>query len=141
MTAFPGAPAGFVRRDVAGAALYADPADLDALVRAGLDGPAAWPRSGGIAPGSGRGPVAVVETAAGRLFLKMLRRGGALARLRGERFRGHRRLLDNLTLPAAARRLGVPTPRVVALRLEAAGGACWRGYLASEHLDGARSLA
>lgn len=141
MSALPPPPPGFARRETGGAGLYAAPSELDALVAAGLDRGEGWPRAGGPGGGTGRGPVAVVETGAGTLFLKRMRRGGLLARFRGERFRGHHRLLANLVVPSAAIARGVPTPRVVALRLEPAGATRWRAFLASEHLAGARSLA
>lgn len=137
----PAPPTGFARRETEAGSLYGAASDLDALVEAGLGRPEGWPAGGVGGAGIGRGAVAVVETPAGRCFLKRMRRGGMLGPWRGDRFFRADRLLDNLVVPAAAIARGVSTPRAIALRLERSGGGSWLAWLALEHLDGGRSLA
>lgn len=112
-----------------------------AVLAAGLSHPDAWetPLSGG---GSGRGAAgSLVLPDGGEVVLKRMRRGGRLASLWRDRFPGRARLERNVRVACEAVERGAPTPRVVALLTAEGPRGLFRGWLASERVEGAADLA
>lgn len=112
-----------------------------AVLAAGLSDPGAWEfrLAGG---GSGRGAAGrLVLPDGGEVVLKRMRRGGGLGSLWRDRFPGRGRLVRNVTVAREAVERGVPTPRVVALLTEEGPPGLFRGWLASERVEGAIDLA
>lgn len=107
----------------------------------GLADPALWERQlASAGEGGGRGAVARVPVGGRPAVLKRMRRGGLLARWRGDRFSRPERLRRNAVLPDEAIRRGVPTPPVLALLVvEVPGG--YRGWLAVEEIRDALPLS
>lgn len=136
-------PDGFVARRIgSGRVLICRPERIDAAVAAGLASPEGWnslladPRAERI----GRGAIARVDLTGGSpIVLKKMRRGGMFASLRGDRFRGDRRLLRNLTVPLNAIRRGVSTPRPVVLLLQRHAGS-YEAWLGVEEIPGTSNL-
>jgi 3-deoxy-D-manno-octulosonic acid kinase len=112
-----------------------------AVLAAGLLQPSAW--EGRLSSGgSGRGRAGRLVLEDGEVvWLKRLRRGGTLASLWRERFLGRGRLLRNVTVALEAVARGVPTPRPVALLTEEGPPGLFRGWLATELVEGASDLA
>jgi hypothetical protein len=136
------APPGFTVVARGPRTLVADGRQIDALREAGLHDPdrwEAWLAEGGKA--GGRGQTAAMELPSGLpVLLKKLRRGGLTQRLWNERFRGWRRILDNVSLPLEARRRGVATVAPVALLLLEGPPGWFRAWLAVERIVRARDL-
>lgn len=136
-------PAGWIERRGETARLWVRVDLEEPAVAAGLDRPAGWERAiarHDAGSASGRGPSGVVRLGAMGARLKQLRRGGLAGPLWRERFIGRRRLHDNVHLPLEARRAGVPTPEPLALLVAHGPRGLWRGWLATEELEGAREL-
>ena len=131
---------GFARRETAEGELWLAHGFEQAAEELGLDSQSGWERHLAAGVRAGRGNVAFVDTSAGRLVLKQLRRGGVAGPLWGERFPSRRRLLENLTLPSLARERGVRTPAASCLLLIASGPGLWRGWLAIEAVTGGESF-
>jgi 3-deoxy-D-manno-octulosonic acid kinase len=93
-----------------------------------------------IARRAGRAALRRVDASAGLLLAREYRKGGLLRALRGRRFRGRWRPLDELGLCRRLLALGVPVVEVVGavLRLSAGG---WRGFLLSREVEGGEDLA
>jgi 3-deoxy-D-manno-octulosonic acid kinase len=91
---------------------------------------------------TGRGAAYAVETGAGTWVVRHYRRGGAVARLLGDRYArlGEARPLRELTASAAARSRGVPTPEVLAAVIYPAG-AFYRADLATAYVPDSADLA
>jgi 3-deoxy-D-manno-octulosonic acid kinase len=90
----------------------------------------------------GRGAAWRVRSEAGEWVVRHFRRGGAVARMLGDRyFRGREpRPLFELRASEAARARGVPTPRVVAAAWRVRG-AFYRADLATEYVPDSADLA
>ncbi len=91
--------------------------------------------------GAGRGGVARVRAPGGGFVLKKYRRGGALAPLLPDLFAGRGRMIADLLAGARARARGVPCAAPGALFLRRRAGLLWEGYLLSEEVEGAVTLA
>jgi 3-deoxy-D-manno-octulosonic acid kinase len=138
-------PAGFEAHRRATGLLVAATRHSAALLAAGLDDPRRWEPylDAESRERPGRGATARLELADGLpLRLKQMRRGGLAAGLwRGVDFRGTRRLVDNLRVPAEASRRGIATPSPMALLIVPGGQGLNRGWLAVEEVVGAVDLA
>lgn len=134
--------AAFARRDRGGATLWVRSDLAGAAVDAGLDRVEGWESRLDRAAG-GRGPTGLLRIAApGPVArLKRLRRGGLAGPIWRDRFPGVSRILANLEAPAEARRRGVPTPEPLALFAVPGPPGLWRGWLATEEIDGAVPIA
>jgi 3-deoxy-D-manno-octulosonic acid kinase len=91
---------------------------------------------------TGRGAAWAVETPDGAWVVRHYRRGGAVARLLGDRYlrAGEPRPLRELRASTAARARGVATPEVVAAVVYAAGP-FYRGDLATRYVPDSADLA
>lgn len=130
-------------------------ADAEALIQAGLldperlllerdaeDTEPAEPLHDPGRRGGGRGQMARLLSQRRRpLLLKKYRRGGLAARILPDLFTGTRRMLDDLEASEHARAHGVASPAIVALVLVRRAGLVWSGYLVSEEVPGALTLA
>jgi 3-deoxy-D-manno-octulosonic acid kinase len=88
---------------------------------------------------TGRAPLSRIESAMGPLFVREYRKGGLLRGVRGRRFRGRLRPLDELVLSRRLLAVRVPVLDCVgAVVLRAATG--WRGFLLSKEVRGAVDL-
>jgi len=128
---------GFSRQKIPQGELWLAEGFEPAAIELGLDHRSGWERHIAAGVHAGRGKVAFVETDAGSVMLKQLRRGGVAGPIWRERFPSRRRLMANLTLPALARERGIATPPAVALLLIASGPSLWRGWLAVRTVPGA----
>lgn len=91
------------------------------------------------APAAGRAPLFRLDSSLGPLFVREYRKGGVLRAVRGRRFRGRLRPLDELVLSRRLVAVRVPVLDVVgAVVLRAATG--WRGFLVSREVRGAVDL-
>lgn len=137
-------PDGFTARATGPGLVLVCRADrIDAALAAGLGRVATWrqrvasPRSAGAGRGlAGRASLGVGPA----LHLKKLRRGGLLAALRSDRFRGTRRIVANLVVAQEARSRGVATAAPVAALIHARGLGFHEGWLAFEEIADAASL-
>lgn len=88
---------------------------------------------------TGRAPLGKVDGPDGPLFVREYRKGGVLRGVRGRRFRGRLRPLDELVLTRRLRAARVPVLDAVgAVVLRGATG--WRGFLLSREVRGAVDL-
>ncbi len=110
------------------------------MVAAGLLDPARWEAGLGEG-GPGRGRAGLLTLPGGAVWGKRMRRGGAVGRLWRDRFAGRDRLVQNVTVAAEAVARGVSTAAPVALLTEEGPPGLFRGWLATEWLEGARDLA
>jgi len=91
------------------------------------------------APATGRARLSRLESALGPLYVREFRKGGVLRGVRGRRFRGRMRPLDELVLSRRLLAARVPVLDVVgAVVLRATTG--WRGFLLSREVRGAVDL-
>lgn len=91
------------------------------------------------APATGRGGLGRIGSELGPLFVREFRKGGVLRAVRGRRFRGRYRPLDELALSRRLLAARVPVLDVVgAVVLKAASG--WRGFLLSREVRGGVDL-
>jgi 3-deoxy-D-manno-octulosonic acid kinase len=87
----------------------------------------------------GRGALYHVADPAGGLLVRPFRKGGLLRLLRGARFRGPWRPLEELVLDRRLAAVGVPVPEAVGcVVLRAPTG--WRGFLITREVQGALDL-
>ncbi|HZN54905.1 MAG TPA: lipopolysaccharide kinase InaA family protein [Candidatus Polarisedimenticolaceae bacterium] len=140
---WPAPPSGFSLRAAGRTALYVDAAleaDPAALRLGSWDG---WrAASQAVSGGSGRGGTAVIEGAGGaRWRIKLMRRGGRLASLWKDRYPSASRLVAILAASVEARARGIPTPRPIALAVEAGPSGLVRGAMAFEEVEGGEDLA
>jgi 3-deoxy-D-manno-octulosonic acid kinase len=92
-----------------------------------------------VAASTGRAPLRRVESPLGPLLVRESRKGGALRRLRGRRFLGRVRPLDELVL--ARRLLAARVPVVEAVAAVALGSPLgWRGFLVTREVRGGLDL-
>lgn len=132
-----------MRQFGSGRILICQPHRMDSAVAAGLSSPEGWNAllAGAGGEGAGRGTIVRVPLPGdGRLVLKQMRRGGMLARFRGDRYCGTGRLLRNLTVAMEAIRRGAPTPTPVLLLLRRRSGPSWEAWLGVEEIAGATDL-
>ena len=136
-------PAGFRIVEEGAGRLMVDGELADEICACGLARGEAWDDLlRRAAPGVGRGATARLLLPSGRrLVLKKLRRGGLLGPLWRDRFLGARRLLDNLSLPLAARARGVTTPAALAVLAVQGPPGLFQGWLALDEIRDARDLA
>jgi len=132
-----------VLRPEGASALYAAAPLESALRTRGLHAWDGWSlalSAGSVA--SGRGATAIVDAGSGsRWRLKLMRRGGGLARVWRDRYPSARRLVSTLSASVEARRRGVPTPEPVALMVLSGAGGFARGAMAFEEIEGSEDLA
>jgi 3-deoxy-D-manno-octulosonic acid kinase len=102
----------------------------------------AWAAAAGGRSFTGRGAAHAVETPHGTWVVRHYHRGGAVARLLGDRYlaAGEPRPLRELRASSRARARGVPTPEVVAAVIYPAG-LFYRADLATAYVAGASDLA
>ncbi|MFO0932772.1 MAG: lipopolysaccharide kinase InaA family protein [Planctomycetota bacterium] len=88
---------------------------------------------------TGRAPLSRIESAVGPLFVREYRKGGLLRAVRGRRFRGRFRPLEELSLSRRLLAVRVPVLECVgAVVLRSLTG--WRGFLLSKEVRGAVDL-
>jgi len=107
----------------------------EAIVRQVAVDPAAVP----VADVRGRMPLGRVTSEGGPLLVRTYRKGGLLRHLRGRRFRGRWRPLDELVLHRDLRAAAVPVPEAVGcIVLRSPRG--WNGFLLVREVAGALDL-
>lgn len=141
-----GLPAGYVAGERGGAVVVAL-AEAWTAAAAGVETAGSLFGWASERPGAralvGRGTAyAVPAPGGGHWVVRHYRRGGALARWLGDRYRrlGEPRPLAELRASVAARERGVPTPEVVALAVYPAGR-FYRADIATQEVPAARDLA
>lgn len=112
---------------------YVDGAD-DAALTVATD-PDALPLAGA----RGRGALRRFEGATGPVFVREYRKGGLLRALRGRRFHGRLRPLDELVLLRRLRAAQVPVPEAIAA-VVLPGPLGWRGFLLTREVEAAIDL-
>jgi len=97
---------------------------------------------GGEMLAGGRGAARRLTLAGGDVIVvRFYRRGGAVARILGERYWGLRpRPFLELATTEEARRRGVPVPEVLGAGVERLAGGWYRGLLVTRYLSGTRTL-
>lgn len=95
--------------------------------------------AGGSSAGVGRGPARRVRLGDRRGVWRVNRHGGWLGGLQGDRYRGTRRLHDEVRLSESLRTAGLDTPAVL-LALAVRHGPFWRQHLVTEEVQGARTV-
>lgn len=87
-------------------------------------------------PGAaGRAPLMQADIFSKHYVLRKTARGGMLRRMRPEGFSSPERFYMEVEASEKLRWAGVPTPRILAMRLEEKGGA-WHGWILLERLEG-----
>jgi 3-deoxy-D-manno-octulosonic acid kinase len=138
------APAGYAAVRGGGAQVVALPSAMAtvqaAIAAAGTLGD--WAAGRASREFTGRGAAWAVETPDGTWVVRHYRRGGAIARLLGDRYLrvGEPRPLRELRASTAARAKGTATPEVVAAVVYPAGG-FYRGDLATRYVPDSADLA
>jgi tRNA A-37 threonylcarbamoyl transferase component Bud32 len=92
-----------------------------------------------LAAARGRGPLRRLDAARGPVFVREYRKGGVLRHLRGRRFRGRLRPLDELVLLRRLLAAKVPVPEAVGA-VVTFGAFGWRGFLLTREVDAALDL-
>ncbi|MDJ0520625.1 MAG: lipopolysaccharide kinase InaA family protein [Planctomycetota bacterium] len=92
-----------------------------------------------VAGVGGRGPLARIEHADGALLVRRYRKGGLLRHVRGRRFRGRWRPLDELVLHHRLAGADVPVPEAVGC-VVLPRGQRWHGFLLVREVPAARDL-
>lgn len=92
-----------------------------------------------LAPAAGRGVLRRFDAEIGPVFVREYRKGGLLRGVRGRRFRGRFRPLDELVLLRRLAATRVPVPEAVGavVRLGPLG---WRGFLLTKQVEAALDL-
>jgi 3-deoxy-D-manno-octulosonic acid kinase len=88
---------------------------------------------------SGRGSLGRLEGESGPLLVRTYRKGGLLRHVRGRRFHGRWRPLDELALHLRLAAVGVPVPEAVGC-VVLRGGWGWRGFLVLREVAPAQDL-
>ena len=88
---------------------------------------------------AGRAPLGRIEAEGGALLVRPYRKGGLLRAVRGARFRGRLRPLDELVLHAALQEAGVPVLQVAGAVVQGDEGG-WTGFLLTREEAGAVDL-
>ena len=110
------------------------PAEADAVRRVAEDPEALEPAAVG-----GRAPLGRLQGAGGVLLVRSYRKGGLLRHIRGRRFHGRWRPLDELVLHRRLAGVGVPVPEAVGcVVLRGAWG--WTGFLVLREVAPAQDL-
>ncbi len=92
-----------------------------------------------IAPARGRGALRRFEAATGPVFVREYRKGGMLRHVRGRRFRGRLRPLDELVLLRRLLAARVPVPEALGA-VVTFGAFGWRGFLLTREVESAIDL-
>ncbi len=89
---------------------------------------------------AGRGNLAEIDLAGGRLLVRRFQHGGLLRGVTGERYLSPKRPFLELQLSEQLRAAGFRTPRVVAARARRSGPLAWHLELITERVPGTRDL-